>query len=152
MWSFEHSVECKVDRNFAWQFWTNVSNWAAVDSSIESATLDGQFQSGTKGSTQLRGGEAIHWRLEGVKEPCGAVVIAHVPGAALRCTWKFEDSGIRATRITQQASIEGERAQDYVSTVAPELEKGIPLGMQKLAATTEEVALGLALGRWLFLF
>jgi hypothetical protein len=79
-------------------------------------------------------------------------LFAHVPGPALRCIWKFEDSGIRATRITQQASIEGERAQDYVSTVAPELEKGIPLGMQKLAATMEEVALGSALGRLLCLF
>jgi hypothetical protein len=119
---------------------------------VESAALDGQFQSGTEGSTQLRGGEAIHWRLEDVQEPRCAVVITHVPGAALRCTWKFEDSGIRATRITQQARIEGERAQDYVSTAAPELEKGIPLGMQKLAATMEEVALGSALGRWLCLF
>jgi hypothetical protein len=55
-----------------------------------------------------------------------AVVIIPVPGAALRCAWKFEDSGTRATRITQQATIEGEKAQDYVSLVALEMERGIP--------------------------
>lgn len=49
MWAFEHSVECKVDRNFAWQFWSNVSNWAEVDSSVEIAALDGPFQSRAKG-------------------------------------------------------------------------------------------------------
>jgi hypothetical protein len=152
MWTFEHSVECKVDRNFAWQFWTNVSNWAAVDPSMESATLDGPFQTGTKGNTKPCGAETIHWHLGDVQEGRSAVVTIHVPGAALRCAWRFEDSGIRATRITQQASVEGERAQDFVSTAASELEKGIPLGMQKLAATMEEVALGSALGRWLCLF
>jgi hypothetical protein len=152
MWSFEHSVECKVDRNFAWQFWTNVSNWPVVDSSVESAALDGSFQSGTKGSTKPRDGEAVHWQLDDVQDGRSAIVIIHVPGAALRCAWKFQDSGIRATRITQRVSIEGERAQDYLSTVAPELEKGIPAGMRKLAEAMEQVALGAALGRWFCLF
>jgi hypothetical protein len=152
MWSFEHSVECKAGRTFAWQFWTNVGNWAVVDCSVESAALDGPFQPGAKGSTKPRGGEPIHWQLEGVQEGCSVVVMIQVPGAALRCTWKFEDSGSRRTPITQRASIEGDRAQDYVSTVAPELEKGIPLGMQKLAETMEQAALGPALGRWLCLF
>jgi hypothetical protein len=46
----------------------------------------------------------------------------------------------------------GDRAADYVSTVAPELESGIPQGMRKLAATIEQAALGSALGRWLCLF
>ncbi len=152
MWSFEHSVECKADRNFAWRFWTNVSNWPEVDSSVESATLDGPFQSGTRGSTKPRGGQTVHWQLDDVRDGCSAVVVIHVPGAALRCVWGFEDPGICGTRITQRASIEGEKAQDYVSTVAPELERGIPEGMRKLAEKMEQMALGAALGRWLCLF
>jgi hypothetical protein len=54
--------------------------------------------------------------------------------------------------MTQRASIEGERAQDYISTAAPELEKGMPAGMKRLADAIEQVALGAALGRWLVLF
>ena len=152
MWTFEHSVECKADRTFAWQFWTNVSNWPVVDSSVESAALDGPFRSGAKITTKPRGGDAIKGELEDVHDGRSAVVIIHVPGAALRCTWKFEDSGTRKTRITQQATIEGEKSQDYVSTVAPEMEKGIPQGMQRLAETIERLAFGSALGRWLHLF
>jgi hypothetical protein len=80
------------------------------------------------------------------------VVIIPVRGAALRSVWRFEDSGNRTTRITQQATIAGEKAQDYVSTVALEMEKEIPQGMQRLAETIEQLALGSALGRWLCLF
>jgi hypothetical protein len=152
MWTFEHSVECKVDRNFAWQFWTNVSNWAEVDSSLESATLEGRFQSGARITTKPRDGETIHGQLQDVQDGSSAVVMIQLPDAALRCAWKFEDSGIGRTLITQQARIEGERAPDYISTAAGELEKGIPLGMRKLADTIEQLALGAALGRWFCLF
>ena len=145
-------MECKADRNFAWQFWTDVSNWPVVDSSVESATLDGPFRSGANVITRPRGGEPIHGRIEDVRDGSSAVVIIPVPGAALRCAWKFEDTGIRATRITQRAAIEGEKAQDYVHTVVPELEKGIPQGMRRLADTIEQFALGSTLGRWLALF
>jgi hypothetical protein len=152
MWTFEYSVECKVDRNFAWQFWTNVNNWAEVDSSLESATLDGRFQSGAKITTKPRDGETIHGQFQNVEDGHSAVVMIQLPGAALRSAWKFEDAGVGQTRITQRASIEGERAPDYVSTAAPELEKGIPQGMRKLAEAIEQVALGAALGRWFCLF
>jgi hypothetical protein len=152
MWTFEHCVECKVERNFAWQFWTDVRNWAEVDPSLESATLDGSFESGARVTTKPRGGETIHGQLQDVEDGHSAVVMIQLRGAALRCAWRFEDSGIGRTRITQQASIEGERAPDYVSTAAPQLEKGIPLGMRKLAETIEQLALGAALGRWFCLF
>ena len=151
MWTFEHSVECKADRNFAWQFWTNVSNWPVVDYSVESAVLDGPFRFGTKFITKPRSGEAINGELEDVRDGRGAVVIIHIPGAALRCVWKFEDAGKRTTRLTQQATIEGEKARDYQPALA-DLERTIPQGMQRLAETIEQFALGSTLGRWLCLF
>jgi hypothetical protein len=152
MWTFEHSVECKVDRNFAWQFWTDVGNWPEVDSSLEHTTLEGRFQSGARITTKPRGGETIHGQLQNVEDGHSAVVMIQLRGAALRYAWKFEDAGISRTRISRQARIEGERAPDYVSTAVPQLEKGIPLGMRKLAETIEQLALGAALGRWFCLF
>ena len=152
MWTFEHSVECNVDRDFAWQFWTNVSNWPLVDSSVESATLDGPFQSGGQGTTKPRGGEAVHWQLEDVHIGRSTIVVIHLPGAALRFAWRFEDRGVRSVRMTQRVSIEGERAQDYISTAAPELARGMPAGMRRLADAMEQLALGAALGRWFALF
>jgi hypothetical protein len=105
MWTLEHSVECKVDRDFAWRFWTNVSNWPSVDSSLESATLDGQFQSGAKVISKPRGGEAIHGQIADVQDGSGATIIIPVPGAALRCAWRFEDSGTGRTEPGRPASM-----------------------------------------------
>jgi hypothetical protein len=119
---------------------------------VESAGLDGPFQSGARITTKPYGADAIKGQLEEVHDARSAVVVIPVPGAALRCRWKFEDSGTRTIRITQQATIAGEKAPDYVSTVAPNLEKGIPQGMQRLAETIEQQALGAALGPWLGLF
>jgi hypothetical protein len=93
---------------------------------VESAVLDGPFRSGAKITTKPRGSDTINAQLEDVQEGRSAVVIIPVRGAALRSVWRFEDSGNRTTRITQQATIAGEKAQDYVSTVAPEMEKEIP--------------------------
>jgi uncharacterized membrane protein len=148
MWSFEHSVECKVEAGFAWQFWADVTNWPVVDSSVESVAIDGPFQSGVKGNTKPRGGEVVHWQLEDVDDGRGAVVVLQLPGAALRFAWRFEDHGVRSVRMTQRVSIEGERARDYISTAARELEKAMPPGMRRLADAMEQVALGAALGRW----
>jgi hypothetical protein len=149
MWTFEHSVECKADRRFAWQFWTNVGNWAVVDSSVESVSLDGPFRSGAKGHTKPLGRELIEWHLDDAQDERSAVFIIPVPGAALQFAWRFEDSETGGTRMTQRATLEGDRAQDYILTVARELEYGIPQGMQKLAQAIEQAAVGSALGRWL---
>jgi hypothetical protein len=152
MWSFEHSVECKVERDFAWQFWTNVNNWPVVDSSVESVTLDGPFQSGAQGSTKPRGGESVQWHLQDVHDGRSAVVVIHLSGAAVRFAWRFEDRGFRSVCMTQRVSIQGERAQHYISTAATALEKGMPAGMSRLAEAMEQLALGAALGPWFALF
>ncbi len=139
-WRFQHSLDCLVSKAFAWQFWTTVSNWPTVDSSLESVTLDGPFCTGTTGSTKPRGRQPIRWQLAEVDEGRSAVIEIAVPGAVLRCAWTFEEIASQVTRITQVASIEGARASDYVETVAPDLERGIPQGMGKLAEAIERAA------------
>jgi len=62
---FEHSIECQVGRDFAWKFWTNVDNWAAVDPAVEWAKLEGPFIAGTKGRTKPRGADPNEWEVDG---------------------------------------------------------------------------------------
>ena len=140
MWNFESAVDCAASREFAWRFWTNVRNWPVVDPSVESVTLDGPFRSGACGTTKPRGADAVHWQLADVREGHSAVVIITVPGAALRFLWKFEDSDTGTVRLTQRASLEGDRAQDYLAAVAPQIEKEMPAGMRKIAAAIERAA------------
>ncbi|HYP26355.1 MAG TPA: SRPBCC family protein [Blastocatellia bacterium] len=139
MWEFEHSVETKASRAFAWRFWTDVSNWA-FDSSIEWVRLEGPFASGTMGETKSPGLDPVRWELKGVRAGEEAVVEMALPGATLRFHWRFEDTAERGTRITQRASLDGPAADDLVNQGVREFERGIPDGMRKLADLISESA------------
>ena len=139
-WNFEHSVECQASRDFAWRFWTNIDNWAVVDPAVESAALDGPFAAGTKGTTITRDSPPVEWQIIEVHEGSSARIEIPAPGAVVKCFWKFEESASGGTRITQRMSLEGEKADDYVATLAPAMENGIPQGMQKLANAVNRAA------------
>lgn len=141
MWSFRHYVEGPVSKDFAWQFWTNVDNWARVDSSIEWARLEGPFTKGTAGTTGPRGSEPTRWLIADVEDGRSATIEIAAPGAILRCAWVFEETDSGGTRITQEASLEGERAEQYLEAVKG-LEEGIPAGMQKLMKGMERSSAG----------
>jgi hypothetical protein len=130
-WEFQHSVECPVSRASAWQFWSHVENWL-IDTSAEAVTLDGPFAAGTTGTTKPRGLDPINWQLVEVQDGHSAVIEMSLPGAVITFRWQFAELPNAATRITQRVSLTGERAVDYMAGAA-ELEKGIPVGMGKLA-------------------
>lgn len=132
LWRFEHSIECQVTRDFAWEFWTDVNNWAAVDIAVESVSLDGPFAAGTKGTTKPLGLEPVVWELTEVLDGSSALIEIILPGATLKIMWTFGSSSSGGTLITQKIALESERAEDY-EVELKELKKGIPQGMQKLA-------------------
>ena len=61
-WAFESSIVCEVALEFAWRFWTDISNWA-LDADVESVTLDGDFAAGSRGVTQSKSSGRIEWRV-----------------------------------------------------------------------------------------
>jgi hypothetical protein len=136
-WAFEHSVECGVGVQFAWNFWTDVRNWA-MDADVESIEIDGPFAAGARGVTNSKSSGRVEWRIA---EADGrrAVIEAPLPGAVSRIAWEFEDIG-SGCRITQRWTLEGEQAAVYARDFGPTLEAGIPQGMQKLCETMESSA------------
>jgi Polyketide cyclase / dehydrase and lipid transport len=137
-WKFAYTVECAVSRAFAWQFWSNIENWA-YDPSIESVTLDGPFATGTRGVTRSRGFDPIDWQLIEVEDGHRAVIGIELPGAVMRFHWRFEELPDATTRITEEATLDGDGAADYMDAAA-EFEKGIPDGMRKLADVISKAA------------
>jgi hypothetical protein len=139
MWAFEHRVECAADKQFAWEFWTNVENWPVVDPAVEAVTIDGAFASGAVGTTKPVNMESVNWKLAEVEDGESAVVEIAAPGATAKFQWTFADAGGGNTYITQRASIEGERADDYAE-FGKSLEMGMPPGMQRLADAITQAA------------
>jgi len=40
-WTFEYTIDCGVTPEFAWNFWTKVSNWV-LDADVDSIEIDGR--------------------------------------------------------------------------------------------------------------
>ncbi|MBZ5607393.1 MAG: SRPBCC family protein [Acidobacteriia bacterium] len=136
-WTFEHSVDCGVPAEFAWNFWTNVSNWA-LDPDVESVEIDGPFTAGARGFTNSRSSGRVEWRIVEA-QPGKAVIEFPLKNAVGRFVWTFEAMGGR-TRITQRCTLHGEQAGVYAKAVGPSLEAGIPAGMRKLCEAMEKSA------------
>ena len=137
IWTFEHSIECRVSADFAWSFWTNVDNWA-LDADVDTVELHGPFTPGTRGVTQSKSSGRIEWRIVAV-EPRKAVLEFPGPGVLATFTWLFEDIG-RRTRITQRATLSGDQAAIYAESIWPALQAGAPVGMCKLCEAMEAAA------------
>lgn len=137
VWTFEHSIECGVPVDFAWHFWTTVSNWA-LDVDVVSVELDGPFAAGTEGVTLSKSSGRISWRIAEIE---GRTAVIEFPGPNVtgRFYWRFEEAGVAGrTRITQRATMEGELIPEFASA----LEAGIPPGMQKLCDVMEQTSRG----------
>jgi hypothetical protein len=138
-YTFTHSIECPVSRDFAWRFWSNVENWPTVDPAVESVTLDGLFAAGTKGKTKPRGLAQTEWTLIEVQHGSSAAIEMSLPGAVLRFFWAFEETDSGGARLTQRVTLEGELVDDYRDGLKG-LEEGIPAGMRNLKEAMERAA------------
>lgn len=130
---FEHTLTCPAPRAVAWQFWSNVNNWAVVDPAVEWVKLEGDFVAGTVGRTKPVGLEPNEWRLAEVQDGTSAIIEVQAPGAVLRFLWTFSEIGAEETSIEQRVTLQGEQAADYEEALQG-LAQGIPAGMEKLKA------------------
>jgi hypothetical protein len=133
-WEFRHSVIADADRRTVWGFVSDIDNLARVEGqAVESMTLDGPFQTGTRGATKLRGQEPMHWRLAEVEPPGRATYEMELPGAVVRFAWTYEGLSDGRTRLTQHIVLEGPGAGAYVPFMEEHFVGNIPQGMEKLA-------------------
>ena len=131
---FEYSVDCGVPVDFAWSFWTDISNWR-LDPDVESVELDGPFAAGARGVTNTRSSGRVEWRIVEAQDLRAAIEFP-LSNAIGRFLWTFEDIGGR-TRMTQRCTLEGAEAGSYATAIGPSLREGIPAGMQKLCEAIE---------------
>jgi hypothetical protein len=136
-WTFEYTIDCGVTPEFAWNFWTQVSNWV-LDADVDSIEIDRPFVVGAKGVTNSKSSGRIEWRIVDVQTGKASIEFP-MPGAVGRFDWTFEET-VQGTRITQHCSLEGEQADTYAKTFGPALESGIPEGMRKLCSAMESFA------------
>src|SRR5262245_26998380 len=137
-WESRHSVSANANRQTVWEFISNIDNLARIEGdAVESMTLDGPFQTGTRGTTKTPGQEPTHWRLADVELPERATYEMELSGAVVRFAWSYEELSDGRTRLTQHVMLEGAGAAAYVPFMEEHFVGNIPKGMERLA---EEVA------------
>ena len=129
-WELKHSVIASANRQAVWAWHSNVDNWARFEGdAVESITLDGPFQTGTRITTKMPGQEPRYSTLREVEPPGRSVIEMELPEAVLRFEWTFEELSDRQTRLTQHISLNGPNAEEYVPVMeelfAPNIEKGM---------------------------
>jgi hypothetical protein len=138
IWELKHSVIANANRQTVWEFISNIENGARIEGdAVESMTLDGPFQAGTKGTTKMPGQEPTHWRLVEVEPPERTVTEIELNDAVVRITWTYEEVPGGRTRLSQHMALEGPGAQAYVPVMEQHFTPNIGKGMERLA---EEIA------------
>jgi hypothetical protein len=129
-WEISHSVETNASLVFAWNFWTNISNWDDPPAEFE---LEGPFAIGSRGSTRLPGQEPLHWFIREVAPPNAATIEMSLDGAALSFEWQFVGLARGGTRLTRRIVLKGEKADLYLSQVKAAFTADLADGMNRLA-------------------
>jgi len=127
----EYSVEADVSPAFAWQFRTDVSNWNDPPAQF---ALDGPFEVGSRGTTQLPGQETLHWHLCEVRHGASFVTEMQLDRATLTFEWYFDRVSEDKTKLTQRIVLSGDNAGAYVEQVDAGFSPNLPTGMKRIAA------------------
>ena len=132
LWEFEHSIECGVPREFAWEYWTNPANWDDPPARFE---FDGSFAFGTRITTLLPGQTLVSVIRE-VESPGTAVIEMELAGTCMQFRWRFDELSAERAKITQALRLSG-LADSGMIEQAKRLEHSVPAGMTKIAERIE---------------
>ena len=135
-WTFEHSVKCGTSRQFAWTYWTDITNWNDPPAKFE---LDGPFAVGSRLTTTLPD-QTLHSVIRYVEPGYAATIEMQLPDGVVSSNWTFEDLPETRIRITQRLVLS--TASPALVAQASLLEQTVPQGMKKLIASIEEAAKG----------
>jgi hypothetical protein len=142
-WELRHSVIADAHRQTVWEFVSNIDNLARVEgNAVESMTLDGPFQAGTKGATKMRGQQPTHWRLVEVKPPERVIYEMELTEAVIHFIWTYEELADGRTRLSQHIPLEGPGAESYIPIMEQNLAPNVGKGMEKLAEEIGKYAAG----------
>lgn len=137
-WEFQHSVECKAAKSFAWLFWTNVSNWERLEGkAVEWIKIHGPFAVGTAGETKMPEQPPQPWTITQLEPENSARIEMPVAGAIFVNEMRMETLSSERIRIVQRLSLVGEKAQELAGAMGM-FETSAPQGLAKLARTIEE--------------
>ena len=127
-------VDATPARVFA--LWADAAGWPRWDPDLETASLDGPFARGSRGTLKPRGGPRTRIELVDVVEPESFTAVSRLPG----CRMVFEhrvSSLPGGCRVTHAVRFEGPLAFAFRRLIGPSIRRGLPGTMNGLKAAAE---------------
>ena len=133
-WSFSHSAESEAQPDAVWRRYVDVEHWSDWSrNGVEWSRLDGPFEVGATGKSKAPGMPAGKFRLVAVEPDARFVSEVRLPGGRLRFEHVVEPTR-HGTRITHRAYLDGPLSAIYARFVRKGIERGLPDGVDRLAA------------------
>jgi hypothetical protein len=141
-WLLEHSEVTAASPDFVWKHMTDPTNW---DDPPAKFALNGPFESGSRGTTELPDQDPLHWVIREVRRGSSYTIETELEGAVLLWEWSFEPLPEHRTRLRQRIGVAGGAAARHAEAVrqgfAPTLSKGMKR-IARLLAEAEAQAQG----------
>lgn len=133
----EHSAETKASPAAVWERYTDVENWSEWSAGVEEASVDGEFEAGTKGTLKPAGLPRSPFELTEVEPERGYVTQSRLPGTAMRLEHMLEpvDGG---TRITHRVTFDGRLSFFWSRVVGRFVKRDLPASVDRLAELVVE--------------
>ena len=133
-WHFEHSAESSAHPHDVWLRYLDVNRWCEWSQrGVEWSRIDGPFAVGTKGTSKPPSSLRLRFKLVAVEPDALFASEVKLPGGRLRFEHTIEPVE-SASHITHRVVLHGPLAFLYVPMVRKGTEKGLPDGVERLAA------------------
>lgn len=131
MWTKSHSVVTKkVTKEQMWKLFADVNNWHTWDEGIESAQLEGKFETGNHFMLKPKGGPTVKVDLLEMTVNKSFLDVTNFPLAKMYDNHQFEETP-DGLKITNTISVKGILAFVWVKLVAQNIVKALPVDIAK---------------------
>lgn len=136
-WELEYSFETKAKPSEIWKFWCDVEGWPLWDNELEWCTLEGNFETGSKGQLKPKNWQVTPFTLTHVEPYKSFSDSTDMPFTRMEFFHTISPTSHGSFKVSHQVKVKGLLAPILKRTVGKKIIRGMPIAMQKLKALVE---------------
>lgn len=133
----EHTVKTHAAPANIWLRYSDVSSWSEWDGEVESASIDGPFETGAKGRLQPKGAPRTTFRITAIEKERHFSVVSCLPLTRLILSHTITPTG-DGSIFSHRVEMEGLLTFLFARVVGPKMRLSLPNAMEKLAYLAAE--------------
>lgn len=132
----EHTVETSAHPSQVWKMWEDVNNWNVWDDGLEFSTIEGPFQTGTRGRLKPKGSPLVQTVLTQVKPMEMFVDEASLPLTKIIVSHLLKREG-KTTLVTHRIEMKGLLSWFFGIVIGRNMKKNLPKEMEAMVKLAE---------------